>query len=174
MRPLLFFILFISYCSLATYANTSNTHSTKKLDLGAPPKSSNLKTKTKNQDKSFVKSIFASSIKKESTEKSKTTTPSKKNIIKIDQLKEIIDSLPEQDKKTLVTIRKQISTWPKEVFDEISDYREFIINSRNIAQQKYELLSQEAKKALETERHLKSKLSQSTIKTLENLEVDIS
>jgi hypothetical protein len=89
-----------------------------------------------------------------------------------DQLQKIIDSLPAEDKRTISAIKAQIATWPKEVFDEITAYREFVINSRKIAKQKYLLLSPEAKSALEAEVQIKAGLSPSTASTLENLQVE--
>jgi hypothetical protein len=99
------------------------------------------------------------------------TKPFQTQIVDIDQLQKIIDSFPEDDRRTIKAVKVQIATWPKEIFDEISAYREFVISSRRVAKQKYSLLSQEAKSALETERQLKQKLSPDTARTLENLEV---
>ena len=98
----------------------------------------------------------------------------KKTVVNAEQLQKIISSLPEKEKKIISAIKAQITTWPKEVFDEISSYREFVIGARKIAKQKYAFLSQEARRALETEKQLKEKLSPSTIKTLENLEVKVN
>lgn len=97
-----------------------------------------------------------------------------KNLIDTDQLQAMIDKLPENDKKTLSAIKTQIATWSPEIFEEISAYREFVINSRKIAQQKYESLSPEAKSALESEKQLKAQLSQETIQALEALDVSAS
>ena len=174
MRSLLFFILFSCCCFIAAHAVSSKDSTTKQSDTKA---SSTISVKNKSQEKTFIKSILAPSLKEkneqEKGKKSKKITASKKKVIDIDQLKEIIDSLPSQDKKIITSIRKQIATWPREVFDEISDYREFIISARKVAQQKYDLLSPEAKSALESEKHLKSKLSKNTVATLESLEVDM-
>ena len=173
MKSLLFFIL-LSCCSIVVQAEPSKTVTVKHSNNQASKHAdSKVKSKIKEKEKKFVKSILTPAQPKKQDKKSKKIIISKKKVIEIDQLKEIIDSFPEKDRKIITTIRKQITTWPKEVFDEISDYREFIISARKVAQQKYDLLSPEAKSALETERHLKSKLSTNTVRTLESLEVDI-
>jgi hypothetical protein len=130
---------------------------------------------TKPEEKSFIKNIFTTSTPKPVSQKDKEESlrrePVRATFVDIDQLQKVIDSLPEEDRRTISAIRAQISTWPKEVFDEISAYREFVISSRKVAKQKYTLLSQEAKSALETERQLKIKLSPQTAQILESLEV---
>ena len=143
------------------------------------------KPRSDKPEAGVVKRIFAPSftadndIKAKSNGKNndensvKPTKPdlSQARIIDIDQLQKIIDSFPEEDRRTIKAIKVQIATWPKEVFDEISSYREFVISARRIAKQKYTLLSPEAKSALETERQLKQKLSPATAKILEELEI---
>jgi hypothetical protein len=132
-------------------------------------------SETKPQEKSFIKNIFTTSTPKPASQKNQegSSRPAPVNVtfVDIDQLQKVIDSLPEEDRRTISAIRVQIATWPKEVFDEISAYREFVISSRKVAKQKYALLSQEAKSALETERQLKIKLSPQTAQILESLEV---
>lgn len=131
--------------------------------------------KTKPQEKGFVKNIFTTATPKPASQKDReeSSRPAPVNVtfVDIDQLQKVIDSLPEEDRRTISAIRVQIATWPREVFDEISAYREFVISSRKVAKQKYALLSQEAKSALETERQLKIKLSPQTAQILESLEV---
>jgi len=161
MRPLLFFIL-LSVCFNSVLVRAQSQTQ--------PPK-------PKPQKKSLVKNVFTAAVKKKKAKDSKDSKQAKavkKKIVDLDQVQEIIDSLPEQDKRIISAVRVQISTWPKEVFDEISAYREFVISARNIAKQKYTMLSPEAKNALETEKQLKAKLSPSTAQTLEGLEVKIN
>jgi hypothetical protein len=140
-----------------------------------PPAPKDDKSETKPREKSFIKNIFTTPTPKLASqndkEESPRTEPTSMTFVDIDQLQKVIDSLPEEDRRTISAIRAQITTWPREVFDEISAYREFVISSRKVAKQKYALLSQEAKSALETERQLKIKLSPQTARILESLEV---
>ena len=176
MRSLLLFILLVSWASsIVVLAESSNAPNAKQQASSKASNSDATSTAPKWHIKTSKKTSTSSLKKKQETKaKTKKVKATKKTIVGVDELKKIIDSLPEKDRKIISAIKKQISTWPKEVFDEISDYREFIISSRNIAQYKYSLLSPEAKSALETERHLKAKLSQDTVRTLETLKVNIN
>lgn len=127
----------------------------------------------KSKSSTIFKGFFSSDDDKGEGERVKKRVL-EKNIIDTDQLQSMIDKLPEKDKNTLSAIKTQIATWPPIVFEEISAYREFVINSRKIAQQKYESLSAEAKSALESEKQLKAQLSPQTIQTLEALDVTAS
>lgn len=146
-------------------------------DSNANANSKNSTDKTDSADKStsstIFKGFFSSDDDKGEGERVKKRVL-EKNIIDTDQLQSMIDKLPEKDKNTLSAIKTQIATWPPAVFEEISAYREFVINARKIAQQKYESLSAEAKAALESEKQLKAQLSPETIQTLEALDVAAS
>ncbi len=87
------------------------------------------------------------------------------------QLEEIIDKLPATDKATITNIQKEIADWPKSVFQEISNYREFVMTARKIAAEKYTNLSPEARQALEKEKSLKAELSPATLKLLETVQL---
>lgn len=87
------------------------------------------------------------------------------------QLEEIIDKLSPTEKATITKIQKEIADWPKSVFQEISNYREFIITARKIAAEKYTNLSPEARQALEKEKSLKAELSPATLKLLETVQL---
>ena len=87
------------------------------------------------------------------------------------QLEEIISKLSTKEKDSILKIQKEISEWPKSIFDEISNYREFVITARKIAAEKYNKLSPEARQALERETNLKSQLSPETVKFLETVQL---
>ena len=182
MRALLFFILLSVWsCSFIVQAQAQPQPQpqpqpqAQQPQLQKPEKKQNTQPQTK---KGFVKSIFNTSLGTENKNKKEKTNKHlkvlKEKIVDVDQLQEIIDDLPAKDKRIITSVKVQISTWPKEVFDEISEYREFVISSRKVAKQKYELLSPEAKTALETEKQLKARLSPETANILESLEVKSS
>lgn len=126
---------------------------------------------SKDKTKGLFQGFFASDETKKAEGERLKKRVLEKTEIGMDQLHTIMDKLPPNDKNVLSAIKTQIATWSPEIFEEISSYREFVINSRKIAQQKYESLSSEAKTALETEKKLKAQLTQETVKALEALDV---
>ena len=173
MRALLFFIL-LSVWSCSFIVQAQPQPQAQQPQMQEPEE----KQPQPQSKKGFVKSIFNTSLGTGNKNKKEKTTKHlkvlKEKIVDVDQLQEIIDDLPAKDKRIITSVKVQISTWPKEVFDEISEYREFVISSRKFAKQKYELLSPEAKTALETEKQLKARLSPETANILESLEVKSS
>ena len=101
----------------------------------------------------------------------KETKPSKKIFVTTKQLEDIIDKLSDTEKESILKVQKEIADWPKSLFDEISNYREFIIAARKLAQEKYNKLSPAAQQALESEQKLKSQLTPSTVEFLENVQL---
>ena len=85
------------------------------------------------------------------------------------QLEDLINKLSPTERDAITKIQKEIANWPKSVFDEISNYREFVITARKIATEKYHSLSPEALQALETEKALKASLSPETVNFLETI-----
>jgi hypothetical protein len=80
----------------------------------------------------------------------------------------IINDLSDEDRKVVIEIKQEISTWPKAVKDEIKSYQDLIILLRAQAQEKYDALSAESKNALKKQEQLTSKLSPPAIAALEN------
>lgn len=156
-----------------TLPNTFPNAATNTPPGGVTSPSDNKKPPTKA--KTLLKSFFSpeESVQKGEGERLKKRVI-EKSAIDTDQLQVIMDKFPDNDKNILGAIKTQIATWPPEIFEEISSYREFVINARKIAQQKYESLSQEAKMALETEKKLKSQLTEDTTRGLEALDVTAS
>lgn len=83
----------------------------------------------------------------------------------------ILDKLSAEDKKNIEAIQKQILSWPKETFEEVKTYREFVIAAHKKAEDMYNALSPEAKEAISIEAKIKEKLSPDSIKLLEQIRI---
>jgi hypothetical protein len=88
-----------------------------------------------------------------------------------EEVKAMLDKLSSTDKAALKNIQDQILNWPKQVFDEVKAYREFIINSRKAAKEKYEKLSEAAKEAMRIEESMKTLLSTDALNTLATIKI---
>ena len=95
----------------------------------------------------------------------------KKLLLTSEQLEELINQLSTAERNTIIKIQKEIADWPKSVFDEVSNYREFVITARKLAIEKYNKLSPEAQQAIEKEKNLKKQLTPTTIKFLESVQL---
>lgn len=95
----------------------------------------------------------------------------KKLLVTDKQLEEIIDKLSTAERNSIIKIQKEIAEWPKSVFEEISNYREFVMTARKIAIEKYHNMSPEARTALEKEKSLKAQLTPATINFLETVQL---
>jgi hypothetical protein len=84
-------------------------------------------------------------------------------------LQAVINSLSDQDRKVILEIQQEISTWSQDVIHELTNYREFVLNAREEAEKKYNALTPQAKQALKIESDLKSKLSTGAIEKLDHV-----
>ena len=180
MKKILFLtaVLFSLHCSIgwAEQKTEPEALQLKDLDIADDDAEDDTVDVNVGKEEATSKSVFVSPAKeqkngKEENKKKKRVKKVKSRPISVEELQKIMDGLPEQDRKIVGSVRTQIAAWPRKVFEEISAYREFVINARNIAKRKYASLSPEAKSALETEKELKSRLSPTTMKILEELEV---
>lgn len=88
------------------------------------------------------------------------------------ELQKIIDSLPDQDKTAITKIKEKIAGWPDEIFAEVRNYNEFLIEANRQAHKRYNKLSPAAREALTTERELKKSLSPDAVTILSDIHVD--
>ncbi len=177
MKKLCISVLVCSYVGISFGADLQSTVSDQPGNLVPPVKGSvaplTLSTKEKGATsaQNALKALFPH---QKTAEGDRIRQPvAERTSVDTDQLQAIIEKLPPSDQKVLSAVRTQIATWPQEIFEEISSYREFVIGARKIAQQKYDLLSQEAKSALESEKQLKAQLSSETVQKLEALDASV-
>ncbi len=88
------------------------------------------------------------------------------------ELQRIIDNLPDQDKSAIAKIKEKIAGWPDEIFAEVSNYNEFLVEANRQAAKRYQRLSPAAKQALTTERELKNTISPNTVAVLSEIHVE--
>ncbi len=112
--------------------------------------------------------VFASETKEKPHQENNTQ---KKLLVTDKQLEEIIDKLSATERNAIMKIQKEIAEWPKSVFEEISNYREFVMTARKIATDKYHNMSPEARTALQKEKELKAQLTPATIQFLETIQL---
>ena len=91
---------------------------------------------------------------------------------KNDSLQKVINNLSDQDRKIVLGIQREISTWPQNLIAELSLYRDFILTVRKEAESRYQKLSPQAKRALMIEQDMKKKLSKEALIALENAKVE--
>lgn len=92
----------------------------------------------------------------------KLKTPLQKN----ESLQEVVNNLSDDDRKIVLEIQQEISTWPANLIEELNLYREFVLNARKEAEARYDNLSPQAKNALSIEKTLKAKLSPKAVEAL--------
>lgn len=115
--------------------------------------------------------LSASSKNLKSHSSSQPKEEKKKILLTSDELQNILDKFTVSDKKVLKEIQNQIVNWPQNLFEEVRDYREFVISARSKAEKKYAALSPEAKEAINIEKTLKTKLSPGALKLLHDVEL---
>ncbi|MEQ9116424.1 MAG: hypothetical protein RLN62_06485 [Rickettsiales bacterium] len=91
---------------------------------------------------------------------------------KNESLQQVINNLSDQDRKVVLGIQREISTWPQTIIAELSLYRDYILTVRKEAEKKYNKLSPQAKRALLIEEDMKKKLSKQALEALESAKVD--
>lgn len=96
-------------------------------------------------------------------------TPNSDTVQRNMSLQAVINSLSDQDRKVVLEIQQEISTWSQDVINELTNYREFVLNAREEAEKKYNALTPQAKQALKIESDLKSKLSTGAIEKLDHV-----
>jgi len=104
----------------------------------------------------------------------KTETPPEsqdKILLTEENIQQVLNKLTDTDKQVLKQIQDQISTWPREVFEEIRAYKTFVIEARKKAEALYSALSPEAKEAMKIEQDLKGKLSPNAVTVLGNVDL---
>lgn len=89
-----------------------------------------------------------------------------------ESLQDVINNLTDKDRKIVLEIQQEISTWPKKLINELVQYREFVLMLRKQAEDKYNKLSPQAKKAFTIENNMKSKLSKEAVEALEKAHVN--
>lgn len=115
---------------------------------------------------------FANETKEKTHQQHHTQhTTHKKLLVTDKQLEEIIDKLSTTERNAIIKIQKEIAEWPKSIFQEISNYREFVMTARKIAIDKYNNMSPEARTALQKEKELKAQLTPATIQFLETIQL---
>jgi hypothetical protein len=88
------------------------------------------------------------------------------------ELQRIIDNFPEQDKTALAKIKENIAGWPDEIFAEVRNYNQFLMEANKQAQSRYRKLSPSAKQALQTEEAMKKTISPNTISVLSEIHIE--
>ena len=88
------------------------------------------------------------------------------------ELQRIIDHFPEKDKTAIAKIKENIAGWPDEIFAEVRNYNQFLMEANKQAHNRYEKLSPAAKQALQTEQNLKKTISPNTISTLSDIHIE--
>lgn len=114
---------------------------------------------------------FANETKEKTHQQHQTHAIQKKLLVTDKQLEEIIDKLSTTERNAIIKIQKEIAEWPKSIFEEISNYREFVMTARKIAIDKYNNMSPEARTALQKEKELKAQLTPATIQFLETIQL---
>lgn len=82
---------------------------------------------------------------------------------------EVIADLSDSDRKTIIGLKQEFSSWPKSVRDEVRAYQDFVFLLQNQIQSKYSSLSKEAKAAIKNEEEMVSNLSPDAINTLKQI-----
>jgi hypothetical protein len=85
------------------------------------------------------------------------------------KLNEVTGSLSDADKKAVMEIMQEISTWPESTIHKIIEYRQFVESARREAKKRYDNLPEEVKKAIEIEDQLRAKISKDGLSKLEKL-----
>ena len=85
------------------------------------------------------------------------------------KLNEVTGSLSDADKKAVMEIMQEISTWPESTIHKIIEYRQFVESARREAKKRYDNLPEEVKKAMEIEDQLRAKISKDGLSKLEKL-----
>ena len=88
------------------------------------------------------------------------------------ELQRIIDHLPEKDKTAIAKIKENIAGWPDEIFSEVRNYNQFLIEANEQAHKRYSKLSPAARQALQTEQDLKKTISPDTISVLSDIHIE--
>lgn len=91
---------------------------------------------------------------------------------KNESLQEVINKLSDKDRKIVLEIQQEISTWPSVLISELDSYREFVLSARKEAEARYDNLSPQAKRALIIEKDLRDKLSSKAVEALNNAHIE--
>ena len=113
----------------------------------------------------------SATVQPESSKAETKTEPQDKTLITDENVQQILNKFSDGDKQVLKQIQDQISTWPREVFEEIRAYKTFVIEARKKAEALYSALSPEAKEAMKIEQTLKDKLSPNAVAVLGSIEL---
>lgn len=81
------------------------------------------------------------------------------------------DSLSATDKSAIEKIKSQMSAWPKDVIDELRNYRQFVIDAQREAIRRYAKLSPVAKEAIRLEERMRQSLSPQALQLLDSIRI---